>query len=148
MIYPPCPLALKQVLFALMQHFNCDLISITLIVFQPKLYLEFNSLGTSCHLKEAIVLTTTRPDSVFKIFPFLFQLYNFNTNEDQALINKKLPKELILRYYFLKLNKVSGRSTSKLRSTKKIIHLYWFAQRSSILIVSAVFVFSTPDRNL
>ena len=64
-------------------------------------------------------MTTTRPDSVFKIFPFLFQLYNFNTNEDQALINKKLPKELILRYYFLKLNKVSGRSTSKLRSTKK-----------------------------
>lgn len=65
---------------------------------QPKLYLEFNSFGTSCHLKEAIVLTTTWPDSVFKIFPFLFQLYNFNTNEDQALINKKLPKELILRY--------------------------------------------------
>lgn len=28
---------------------------------------------------------------------FQFQLYNFNTNEDQALINKKLPKELILR---------------------------------------------------
>ncbi|XP_015761374.1 PREDICTED: F-box/LRR-repeat protein 20-like [Acropora digitifera] len=28
-----------------------------------------------------------------------FELYNFNTNEDQALINKKLPKELILRIF-------------------------------------------------
>ncbi|KAK2570091.1 F-box/LRR-repeat protein 20 [Acropora cervicornis] len=29
----------------------------------------------------------------------LSSLYNFNTNEDQALINKKLPKELILRIF-------------------------------------------------
>lgn len=27
-----------------------------------------------------------------------FQLHHFNTNEDRALINKKLPKELILRW--------------------------------------------------
>lgn len=113
MICPPCPLALKQVLFALMRHFNCDLIAITLIVFSLN-YTSHYSFGTSCHLKEAIVLTTTWPDISILVSVIQFQhKWGSSSNKQEA------PEGTYFKV-FLKLNKVSGRSSGKLRSTKFI----------------------------
>ena len=54
----------------------------------------------SCHFNSVMAACFDSSQAnnllIFQI-SFKFQLYNFNTNEDQALINKKLPKELILR---------------------------------------------------